>query len=305
MFSFKALSSAIGLSVLLSCASAVQAGKHHAETKSFSSQKVADSINLLQGKGGNIAVLTGKQGILMIDADYQHMSPALKEALMAHGGHEQLTYIINTHWHGDHTQGNLEMGHHAQIIAHDNVRERLLTAQEIKLFKMVSEPYPEHALPSLTYEQAMSLHINGEQVDIVHYPGGHTDGDSVVFFKNANVVHMGDHFFNGFFPFVDVDTGGNVQRMADNVGKVLELIDDQTIVIPGHGPVADKQQLAAFQRMLVGTQAEVKGMMAQGMSLEQIQQQGLSAHWSEWADGFLSTDVWISIVYSSLKAQSM
>lgn len=293
--------SSVGLCVALAIAAPAQAEKHHhAESKVFKTTKVTEQINLLQGKGGNIAVLSGEQGILMIDDDFKDMSPALKEALKAFGGKEKLTYIVNTHWHGDHTQGNLELGEHAPIVAHDNVRKRLMTKQEIKLFNMVSEPYPEKALPSVTYSQTMTLHINGETVELVHYAGGHTDGDTVVFFKNANVVHMGDHFFNGFFPFVDVDTGGNVMRMAENVKKLLDVIDDKTVIIPGHGPLGNKEQLQAFHDMLVGTFAEVKAMQEKGMNLDAMKKQGLSEKWNDWTKGFLSTEQWITIVYNSL-----
>jgi len=192
----------VGLLALLLPSVVLFAGSHQAKTPSFKTQDITSSIKMLQGKGGNVALLTGPQGILMVDDDFKVMSEALKKELAKYGGLEQLTYIINTHWHGDHTQGNFALGPHAQIVAHDNVRARLLTRQEIKLFKMVSEPYPESALPSITYQKAMTLHVNGEEVSIVHYAHGHTDGDSVVFFKKANVVHMGDHYFAGFFPAI-------------------------------------------------------------------------------------------------------
>lgn len=291
------------LSVLLLssvfCLSA-NAENHHKQGPSFNHQSLTDNISMLKGRGGNIGVLVGDQGILMIDDDYQDMSPALQAALNKYGGKEKLTYIINTHWHGDHTQGNQHFGHHAQIIAHDNVRERLLTSQEVKLFNMKTEPYPAHALPSITYQQALTLHINAEEVKLLHLPGGHTDGDSVIFFKNANVVHMGDLYFNGFFPFVDVQNGGSVSQMAKNVGQVIDMIDDQTIVIPGHGPVSNRQELIAFKEMLLGTSAEVQAMREQGMNLGQMQIEGLSAQWDSWTRGFLSSGVWIGIVNSSL-----
>ncbi len=181
----------------------VLAEKYHADTHSFKSIPVTEHIWMLQGKGGNIALLTSEQGLLMVDDDYKVMSEALKKQIEYFGGLDKLTYIINTHWHGDHTEGNLNFASHAHIVAHDNVRTRLLTSQEIKLFQMVSQPYPEEALPSITCTKSMKLYMNGEQVHIVHYPDGHTDGDSIVFFKHANVVHMGDHHFSGFFPFVD------------------------------------------------------------------------------------------------------
>lgn len=276
------------------------AEKHHKNTLSFKTIQVTDNIWMLRGKGGNIAILTGEQGFLMVDDDYKVMSDALKKQIKEYGGVDKLSYIINTHWHGDHTEGNLSLGKHSLIVAHDSVRSRLLTTQEIKLFKMVSKPYPEVALPSMTYTKAMKLYINNEEVEIVHYPGGHTDGDSIVFFKKANVVHMGDHHFSGFFPFVDIEHGGNVLRMAVNVKAVLSIIDDNTKVIPGHGPLSSKSDLQDFYNMLVGTSSEVKNMMLQGMNLEQIKAKGLSKQWQSWTDGFLSSEVWIGIVFNSL-----
>ena len=276
------------------------AEKHHADTLTFKSIKVSENIWMLQGKGGNIALMTGQQGLLMVDDDYKVMSNALIEEVKKFGGLAKLTYIINTHWHGDHTQGNLALGSHAHIVAHDNVRARLLTSQEIKLFKMVSEPYPEVALPDVTYTRSMKLYINNEEVNIVHYATGHTDGDSIVFFKKANVVHMGDHHFSGFFPFVDLDHGGNVLHMAENVKAVLAIINDKTKVIPGHGPLSSKSDLQDFYEMLIGTSAEVKNMKDQGLDLDQIKSKGLSKRWESWTDGFISTEVWIDTLYNSL-----
>jgi glyoxylase-like metal-dependent hydrolase (beta-lactamase superfamily II) len=276
-------------------------GDHHAPTKSFKSTALTESIYLLRGKGGNILLVKGEQGLVMVDADYKEMSDALALVLTEHGGVENVTYLINTHWHSDHTQGNELLGHHAQIVAHDNVRSRLLTRQEIKLFNMVSEPYPQHALPSLTYSQVLSLFINGETFEIVHFPNGHTDGDSVVFMKEANLVHMGDHFFSGMFPFVDVDNGGDVMQMADNVAAVLARIDDDTIVIPGHGPLSDKSELSDYHDMLLGTVEEVKAMMAQGLTVAEMQEEGLSLDWEEWANGLISADAWIAIIVSSIQ----
>lgn len=277
------------------------ADNHHTKSPTFKSTQLTDNIYMLQGKGGNLGLVKGKDGLLLIDADYKVMSGALKTELAKHGGVEKLSYLINTHWHGDHTQGNDALGHHAKIVAHDNVRKRLSTTQEIKLFKMVSKPYPEHALPSLTYATRMSMHINGEDIKVVHFPGGHTDGDSVVFFKKSNIVHMGDHMFSGFFPFVDVDHGGNVLTMAKNVKTILGMVDDKTKIIPGHGPLSTKADLQAFHDMLVDTSAEVKAMKDKGMSLEQMQAKGLSEKWAPWAaKSFFPAKVWIGIIHSSL-----
>ena len=276
------------------------AEQHNGNSPEFKTTTVTENIQLLQGKGGNIALLTGPQGLLLVDDDYKEMSAPLKQALKHYGGPEKLTYIINTHWHGDHTGGNIELGSTTQIIAHDNVRIRLLTTQEIKLFGMVKPPYPEHALPSLTYDKTLNLHINDETIRIAHYPNGHTDGDSVVFFNKANVVHMGDHYFSGFFPFVDVDHGGNVVQLATNIKHILALIDDNTHVIPGHGPLSTKADLRDYYDMLLGTTAEVRAFKNQKLTLAQIQAKGLNKRWDSWTDGFLSTDTWISIIYNSL-----
>ncbi|MCK9504489.1 MAG: MBL fold metallo-hydrolase [Porticoccaceae bacterium] len=283
--------------------SAASLGDEQGENPSFSRSVVTGSIEMLSGKGGNIGVLKGEDGLLLIDDDYADMTPALETALQELGGVESVIYLINTHWHGDHTGGNELLGSHALIVAHDNVRKRLTTEQEVKLFNMKTQPYPEKALPEITYSQVITLHFGGEEVEIVHYPSGHTDGDSVVFFKNSNVVHMGDHFFNGIFPFVDVDNGGNVENMANNVKAILAQIDGDTKVIPGHGALGDKKDLQAFYDMLVGTTAEVKAMMAEGLDLAAIQERGLSEQWQPWTKGFLSTEVWIGIIHASLSRQ--
>ncbi|MFT7235656.1 MAG: cyclase [Methylophagaceae bacterium] len=277
------------------------ADHHHTPTKRFESTSLTDSVVLLRGMGGNIVLVKGEQGLVMIDADYREMSTALQTVLAEHGGVEQVTYLINTHWHIDHTQGNVLVGHHAQIVAHDNVRTRLLSRQEIKSFGVVSEPYPAHALPSLTYTKTLSLFINGETFDLVHFSNGHTDGDSVVFLRQANIVHMGDHFFAGMFPFVDVDNGGDVIQMTENVAAVLARIDDDATVIPGHGLVSKKSDLADFHEMLLGTIEEVKGMIEKGLTVEQMQEEGLSLDWEDWANGLISSERWIAIIASSLQ----
>ena len=293
------LSAIINTLIFLS-ASIVYAENHHSQSTTFRSTQLTDNIFMLQGKGGNLAMLKGEQGLLLIDADYSEMSAALKDELAKHGGVKSLGYLINTHWHGDHTQGNIALGHDAQIIAHDNVRTRLLTSQEIKLFNMVTEPFPQYALPSITFKNRLSLYINNEALSIVHFANGHTDGDAIVFFEHANIVHMGDHFFSGFYPFVDVENGGNVLNMAKNIGAVLSMINDETQVIPGHGPLSDKKGLQAFHDMLIGTSSEVSTMNEIGMSLKDIKAAGLTRKWDEWNDGFIATEVWVEIVYNSL-----
>lgn len=290
----------IAVSISIGIITSAVADENHGHSPVYTSTNISENITLLQGKGGNIAALTGEQGTLLVDNDYQDMSPALITALEPLGGMGKLTYIINTHWHSDHTGGNKLLGDHATIVAHDNVRKRLLSRQEIKLFNKVFEPDPSSPQPSVTYKTSMNLYFNNETVELLHLANGHTDGDSIVFFKGANVVHMGDHFFNGFFPFVDVSSGGNVLTMAKNVKTVINMVDDKAVIIPGHGPLSNKAGLEAFHKMLTGTASEVSAMKSKGMNLEDIQKQGLSSQWDSWTHGFLNTKTWISIIDASL-----
>ncbi|MFD2230185.1 MBL fold metallo-hydrolase [Alkalimarinus sediminis] len=279
-------------------ANTVLAEDHHSDKKIFSVTEIKPGFHFLQGKGGNILLSDGKEGLLIVDSDYSEMTPALEETLGKYEG--SLKYVLNTHWHGDHTEGNKALGHQAEIVAHDNVYTRLNSRQEVKLFNMVSEPYEAHALPNITFDTSLTLRFNGETIKALHMPNGHTDGDSIIFFENANIVHMGDHYFNGMFPFVDVDSNGSVHGVADNIEEMLHKIDDNTIVVPGHGPISNKKELMAFREMLMGTADEVQMMMNKGLTLEAIQEKGLSEQWAVWGNGFLNEKVWIGIVHSSL-----
>ena len=274
------------------------ADRHQAT--SFTVTEINASLKLLQGRGGNIALSTGVDGVLIVDDDYADMSDALKKQIDRYGGTDRLKYIINTHWHGDHTGANAALGQGVSIVAHNNVRQRLSTRQEVAFFNMVSEPQPKHALPSLTYPQSMVIHFNDETITLEHYPGGHTDGDSVVFFEQAGVAHLGDLMFNDMFPFVDIGSGGNAVAYADNVGDILKKIDDNTVVIPGHGALTNKKGLETYHQMLTGTIAEVAAMKKAGLSLEQAQAKGLSKTWQRWNVGFIKEPVWISFIYNSL-----
>ncbi|MGK0500395.1 MAG: glyoxylase-like metal-dependent hydrolase (beta-lactamase superfamily II) [Oceanicoccus sp.] len=284
------------LAALLS-AQLVTADQHQA---AFKATPINQTLTLLQGKGGNVLLSQGEDGLLIIDDDYADMAPVLKTALDRYGEQKFLKYIINTHWHGDHTGANEALGQGVTIVAHENVRTRLSQPQEVALFKMKSDAYPKHALPSLTYPDSMQIHFNKDKLTLQHLANGHTDGDTVVFFEQANVVHMGDHLFYPMFPFVDLASGGNVLAYANNVGGVLDYIDDKTVVIPGHGPLTNKKGLTRFHQMLNGTIAEVQAMHTAGRSLEQAQQQGLTKQWDKWNGGFIKQDLWISFIYQSL-----
>lgn len=279
------------------------ADDHHSDKKAFKISTLKPGFKFLQGKGGNILLSAGRDGLLIVDSDYSDMSPALKEALAEYKSN--LKYVLNTHWHGDHTQGNKALGKQAEIIAHDNVYKRLNSHQEVKLFNMVSKPYPKDALPDITFDHSLTLRFNDETIKALHLPNGHTDTDSIIFFEKANIVHMGDHYFNGMFPFVDVGTNGSVRGVVKNIDGMLDQITDDTIVVPGHGPISNKKEMIAFRNMLAGTADEVEAMIAQKMNLDAIQEKGLSEQWTMWANGFLNEKVWIGILHSSLKKDAV
>ena len=259
---------------------------------------VSGNIYMLQGSGGNIGVSAGSDGVLIVDDEYAPLAEKIRAALKGINP-GKLKFVLNTHFHGDHTGSNPVFGPEALIIAHDNVRKRLAAGSTI----MGNETKPMEAagLPVVTYADSASVHFNGEEIKAIHFPHGHTDGDSMIFFTRSNVVHMGDDFFNGFFPFVDLESGGSVQGMAEGVAKVLAQIPANAKVIPGHGPLSDVEGLRKFHRMLVETTAVVQKQVKAGKKLDQIQAAGLPAEWKDWGTGFIKTNFWIETIYNSLK----
>jgi len=258
---------------------------------------VAGKVYMLEGRGGNIGVSVGADGILIVDDQFTPLADKIKAAL-AKLGSDKPKFILNTHWHGDHTGGNPQFGRDGTIIAHTNVRNRLIAKQE--LFGKPVEPLPKEGLPVVTFDESLSVHFNDEGIRVIHFPHGHTDGDSVIFFTKSNVVHMGDHMFAGMFPFVDLDHGGDVEGMAKNVAKVIGEVPPDVKIIPGHGPISTLDDLKTCHRMLVETTDIVKKRIAAGKTLEQIKAEGLPDPWKAWGDGFIKTDSWLETVYKSL-----
>ena len=262
-------------------------------------EKVAGSIYMLQGAGGNIGVSVGSDGILIVDDQYAPLADKIKAALktLSEG---KLKFVLNTHWHGDHTGGNVVFGPEAPVIAHDNVRKRLSTEQRIEVFKTTVPASPKEAWPVITFGQSLSVHFNGEEIKVIHFPQGHTDGDSVIFFTSSNVVHMGDDFFAGRFPFVDLGSGGTVEGLTKNIGDILGKLPAGVKLIPGHGPISTPDDLKLYHRMLVETTEVVRKKMAAGKTLAQIKTEGLPEEWKSWGAGFIKTDAWIETIHTSL-----
>ena len=258
---------------------------------------VAGNVHMFQGAGGNLGISAGPDGILLIDDDYATLAPKILEALDSLGQGE-LRFLVNTHWHGDHTGGNPVFGTLAPIIAHANARKRLESGGTFAGRSI--PPTAKEGLPVLTFDQSITLHFNGEEIRVIHFPRGHTDGDSVVYFVGSNVIHMGDHFFKDRFPVVDLDSGGDVEGMTANVGTIIESLPEGVKIIPGHGELATPDDLKAFHRMLIETTEIVRKRKSEGMTLEQNRAAGLAESWEPWGSGYISTERWLDTIYASL-----
>jgi len=265
--------------------------------------KVAGNVYMLEGAGGNIGVSVGDDGLLIVDDQFAPLADKIRAALKGIAD-KKLHFILNTHWHGDHTGGNVAFGPEATIIAHDNVRKRLSTEQKSTVFNTTTPPSPKEALPVITFDQTLTVHFNGEDIRAIHYPHGHTDGDSVIFFSASNVVHLGDDFFAGRFPFVDLESGGSVEGLVKNIGELITKIPNDAKLIPGHGPISTLDDLKSYYRMLQQTTEIVRGKIKAGKTLDQIKSEGLPAEWAPWGTGFIKTDRWVETIYQSLTAKN-
>lgn len=263
----------------------------------ITTKHVAGSVHMLVGAGGNIGVSVGEDGILIVDDQYAPLAERIRVAL-GELGEGELEFVLNTHWHGDHVGGNPVFGPEAPIIAHSNVRKRLMTTQQVR--GRTVEPMVAAGLPVITFDDSLSVHFNGEEIRAVHLPHGHTDGDAVVFFTGSNVVHMGDLFFTGRFPFVDRGSGGSVVGLADNIGTLLEKIPADAQIIPGHGPLSTVDDLRAYQGMLLATIDIVRKWVDAGQSLDEAKAEGFPEEYDPWGGGFISEEYWIETIHGEL-----
>lgn len=287
-------------------AAAHGAGTHTAQTASPTPVETSDlgsGIYMLTGRGGNVGVLSGEDGTFVIDSQYADMAPGLLGAIKDISGAAEVRFLLNTHWHGDHTGANAQMAASgATVVAHDGVRKRL-TSENTRAMGGETQTIPpaeEAAWPVISYSDEMTVYLNGQTVEIIHLPAAHTDGDSAVYFREANVLHTGDVMFNGRFPFVDVWSGGTFDGYIEGLGTLYELADDETRIIPGHGPEATRADIKALRDMMVGAVAAVEGEMA-GKSLEEVQAANPLAPWSEdWGWSFIDADTFTALIYEDL-----
>jgi len=262
--------------------------------------KVSGNIYMLEGAGGNIGVSAGEDGIVIVDDQFAPLAPKIRAALKGIVD-KPIKFVLNTHYHGDHTGGNEDFGKEGTIIAQTNVRKRLASGTSVA--GRTTPPAPKSALPVVTFDDKVSLHFNGEEIRAVHFPHGHTDGDAVIYFTKSNVVHMGDDFFNGNYPFVDQANGGSIKGLTADVEQVLATLPDDVKVIPGHGKLGDKASLRAFLDMLKGTTAAVQSAIAAGKSLDEIKAANVLAAWDSWGTGFIKPERWLTMLHAELTAK--
>lgn len=276
---------------------------HHAKDASFEDIKfikVNDYLTVMQAGGGNIAIMEGERGLFVIDSGLVEKQGLIKKAI-AQFSDKPVRYLVNTHWHYDHTGNNILFGdNHATIIAHDNVRSRLKNGGTISAFDKVIEPADEISLPAITYDQGVTLHINNEAVRVHKIDNAHTDGDSVIFWPEANVIHTGDLFFNGMFPFVDSSSGGTLKGMINAINKILSMIDDKTKIIPGHGPLATKVDLERFNAMLQIVDKRLDKTKKIGQSKKQwLKNNLLKDLEEEWANGIFDLKTFTNFIWDA------
>jgi len=252
--------------------------------------KANKNVYMLQGAGGNIGVLATKAGLLLVDDQFAPLAERI-EAAMQSIENKKLKYIVNTHFHGDHTGSNDFFAHKAPIFAHQNVRERLEN----------KEPAEQVALPVVTYNDGITIYLDDEKITLTHLPNGHTDGDTVVYFTKANVLHTGDLFFELGFPYIDLNNGGSVKGYLAAVQKLIKQIPDNVVIIPGHGQLTDKKRFQAFAQMIEYSIARVSQFLAQGKSEQEILALGIGKNYQQWSWRFINEEKWLKTLIKDLK----
>lgn len=249
---------------------------------------LGDGLYMIEGAGGNLLLCTGEQPAFLVDDQFAPLSDKIRAAV-AEQTPQPVQWILNTHWHGDHTGGNESFGGTGSlIVAHENVRRRLNTEQISTIFDRTTEPSPEIALPVVTFDDAVTFHWNGHTIRAFHVPPAHTDGDAMVWFEEAKVLHTGDVFWSRDFPFVDHDSGGSLDGMIDALEMVIGMVDDDTRIICGHGPLSDRAGVVRTREMLLGVRAAIAELLDQGKDVDAVVAADPTAPWNEeWGNGWL------------------
>ncbi len=283
----------------------------HAQGPDFSkieikAEKVAGNVYMLYGvggfAGGNIGVSVGPDGTVLVDAQFEPLVPKIEAALKGIAP-KPVRVVLNTHYHGDHTHGNKVFGRTATILAHENVRKRM--AEDTSFDNQPNTSAPPHALPIITFSERATVHLNGEDIRGIHTPHAHTDGDTVVYFTQSNVIHMGDNFFNGMFPYIDLDGGGSVKGYIAATRQVLREAKADVKIIPGHGTLATPDDLKKFLAMIQDSVAIVRRGVRAGRTLEQLKRRKVLAKYDAWSWQFITTDRFLETLYKDLTRKPM
>ena len=248
----------------------------------------------------NAVASIGEDGILLSDTGFEETAAPLMSELKKLGG-DSIRYIINTHWHHDHCGGNKVFGKEAVIIAHQNTRKALSRDQILNFWREEYKAFPDYALPYLTFTTQLTLHFNGEEIVLIHLPNGHSDGDVIVYFKNSNVLHMGDLLFSNGFPCFDFENGGNAEQFVRNLQTIIDMMPQDVLLIAGHGPDYSIRELKQYQEMMSATIAIIRDSMETGMSLDEMKRKEILKNYTKWGDGFFTCDEWVENVYYSFK----
>lgn len=275
-----------------------------AQDARLETEKVAGNVHMLVGRGGNIGLSVGEDGAFLVDDQFAPMVGQIRAAV------ERLTdkevrFVVNTHWHGDHTGGNERFGvAGAVIVAHENVRKRMSVEQFSSFFNRTTAASPAKALPVITFTRDVTFHWNGDEVKIFYVGPAHTDGDVVVHFVGADVVHMGDTFFKGRYPYLDLDSGGSVAGVLAAIDRVLEIVGEETKIIPGHGALAGRADLVQYREVISAVHERVRELVDEGKSLEECIAAKPGAEWDEtWGSGFINPETFVRLVYASVTAE--
>ena len=289
--------------LILAFAAAQAAAQQDFSKVEIQAQKLSDTVYMLTGAGGNIGLSVGDDAVVMVDDQFAPLTPKIKDAI-AKLSQKPVKYLVNTHWHFDHTGGNENFGAAgAAIVAHENVRKRMSVESTIDFLGMKFKAEPRAALPSITFTRDTTFNVNGDELYVLHVANAHTDGDSIVHFRKSNVIHMGDTFFNKLYPFIDSSSGGSVDGVIANADRVLKMAGEDTKIIPGHGPLASKAGLKAYRDMLAAVSGSIKKQVKAGKTLAQVIDSKPTAKFDEvWGKGFLNPQRFTEMLYKNVQA---
>ena len=264
--------------------------------------RLSPTVYMMEGAGGNLGVSAGEDTVFLVDSQFAPLTPKIEAAAKAISP-KPVQFLFNTHWHYDHVGGNENLGKSgAIIVAQDNVRKRMGTDQFMAAFNQSVKASPKAALPVVTFAESMSFHLNGERIDVIHVPNAHTDGDAILHFTGSDVLHMGDTFFNGMYPFIDTGSGGSIEGMIAAADRGLALSTDKTKIIPGHGPLGSRADLQAYRQMLASVAERIRKQVDAGKSPEDIAKAGVTKEFDEkWGKGFLKPEQFVAIVAGGMR----